>query len=295
MDHALEIAYLGIELPAPEVLAPFFAEVIGLVPGEAIGDTLTWRNDDSAHRVLVQPGGANDAVFIGVEALDAAAFSATVERLAAAGYDVVAGSDDDALARRVSALARVAAPWGMDIELVHGLAHAAGAFTSALVPGGFLTQGVGFGHVAIATTAFDETARFLVDGLGFRRSDWLEMPMGPDFTLEVAFFHCNGRHHTLAVVRAPFEFPQKLHHVMFEANDRDDVGAAFDRAWASGLPIPNGLGRHDNDRMFSFYVQSPAGFQVEVGHGGRIVTADWDDERKYDRISAWGHQPLRQG
>ena len=59
---------------------------------------------------------------------------------------------------------------------------------------------------------------------------------------------------------------------MFEVNDRDDVGAAFDRAWAAGLPIPNGLGRHDNDGMFSFYVASPAGFQVEVGHGARVVT-----------------------
>ena len=63
--------------------------------------------------------------------------------------------------------------------------------------------------------------------------------------------------------------PQKLHHVMFETNERDDVGAAFDRVWATDLAIPNGLGRHDNDGMFSFYVVSPAGFQVEVGHGAR--------------------------
>ena len=112
--------------------------------------------------------------------------------------------------------------------------------------------------------------------------------------LEVRFYHCNERHHTLALARAPFDLPQTLHHVMFETNDRDDVGAAFDRAWASGLPIPNGLGRHDNDGMFSFYVGSPAGFQVEVGHGAKTVSADWDDNRAYDQISAWGHQPLRQ-
>ena len=80
---------------------------------------------------------------------------------------------------------------------------------------------------------------------------------------------------------------------MFETNERDDVGAAFDRAWATDLPIPNGLGRHDNDGMFSFYLQTPAGFQIEVGHGARVVTDDWDDNRRYDRISAWGHQPLR--
>ena len=46
--------------------------------------------------------------------------------------------------------------------------------------------------------------------------------------------------------------------------------------------------------MFSFYVASPAGFLVEVGHGGGTITDDWNDNRRYERISAWGHQPLRQ-
>jgi hypothetical protein len=25
-----------------------------------------------------------------------------------------------------------------------------------------------------------------------------------------------------------------------------------------------------------------------------VITTDWDDNRRYDRISAWGHQALRQ-
>ena len=174
-----------------------------------------------------------------------------------------------------------------------GLADAPTPFSSALVPGGFLTDGVGFGHAVFATTAFDESHAFLIDGLGFAQSDWLETELAPGIDLEVRFYHCNRRHHTLALARAPFDLPQRLHHVMFECNERDDVGAAFDRAWASDLPIPNGLGRHDNDGMFSFYLQTPAGFQIEVGHGARVITDGWDDNRRYDRISAWGHQPLR--
>jgi hypothetical protein len=118
------------------------------------------------------------------------------------------------------------------------------------------------------------------------------MELAPGIVLEVRFFHCNARHHSLALARAPFELPQRLHHLMVETRDRDDVGRAFDRAFAAGLPLPNGLGRHDNDGMFSFYVQSPAGFQVEVGHGARQVTDPWTDDRRYDRISAWGHQPV---
>ena len=185
-------------------------------------------------------------------------------------------------------LAAPTAPWGVQIELVPGLAEASAPFDSAPMPSGFHTEGVGFGHVVFATTGFDESHRFAIEALGLQQSDWLEMELAPGIVLEVRFYHCNERHHSLALARAPFELPQTLHHVMFETNDRDDVGAAFDRAWASDLPIPNGLGRHDNDGMFSFYVQSPAGFQVEVGHGARVVPADWDDNRRYDQISAVG-------
>ena len=63
----------------------------------------------------------------------------------------------------------------MPVELVLGLADAPTPFASPLMPGGFLTAGVGFGHVVFATTAFDESHRFLVDGLGLAQSDWLEM------------------------------------------------------------------------------------------------------------------------
>ena len=294
MDHQLEIAYLGIEVPDPAVLTPFFGEVIGLVPGEPTVDgAVTWRDDDRAQRVIVQSGPANDAVFAGFETVDAAAFDATVARLGAAGFAVADGDDHERRARRVGRLARTTAPWGVAIEVVEGLESAGTPFASALMPGGFLTDGVGFGHTVFATTAFEESYRFLVDGLGLQQSDWLEMELAPGIELEVRFFHCNARHHTVALARAPFDLPQQLHHVMFETNERDDVGAAFDRAWATELAIPNGLGRHDNDGMFSFYVQSPAGFQVEVGHGARVITDGWDDDRRYDRISAWGHQPLR--
>jgi 2,3-dihydroxybiphenyl 1,2-dioxygenase len=226
-----------------------------------------------------------------LEAIDDEAFDATLTRLREMGLDVVEG---DGAERRVDRLVRTTAPWGAGVEIVLGLAGASAPFSSTVVPGGFLTEGVGFGHAVFATTAFKASHAFLTDGLGFRQSDWLEMEVAEGIELEVRFYHCNARHHTVALAKAPFDLPQRLHHIMFELNERDDVGAAFDRAWAAGLPIPNGLGRHDNDGMFSFYLQSPAGFQIEIGHGAKVVTDDWNENRRYDRISAWGHQPLRQ-
>jgi 2,3-dihydroxybiphenyl 1,2-dioxygenase len=295
MDHQIELAYLVLEVPEPAILTPAFADVVGLVPGEPTTDaTLTWRDDRRVHRIVVQSGPANDAVAVGFEAVDAPAFDATVERLRAIGAEVEEGSAEHKRERRVTRLVRTATPWGVDLEVVLGLADAERAFSSPLVPGGFLTEGVGFGHAVFATTAFDEADRFLTEGLGLAQSDWLETDLAPGLSLEVRFYHCNERHHTIALARPPFDLPQSLHHVMFEANSRDDVGAAFDRAWATDMAIPNGLGRHDNDGMFSFYMQTPAGFQIEFGYGARVITDDWDDNRRYDRISAWGHQPLRQ-
>jgi 2,3-dihydroxybiphenyl 1,2-dioxygenase len=295
MRHQLELAYLGIEVPDPSSLSPFLADVVGLVPGEPGTDgTVTWRNDDKAHRVIVEPGPVNDATYVGFEAVDDDAFDTAARRLDAAGYPVHDSAEEERSARRVRRMVHTTAPWGVRVELVAGLHDAPLAYSSPLVPGGFLTRGVGFGHAVFATVAFEESHVFATDGLGMAQSDWLEMEIAEGLELEVRFFHCNPRHHTLALARAPFELPQRLHHLMVETNRRDDVGAAFDRAWSSGLGIPNGLGQHDNDRMFSFYVTSPAGFQVEVGYGARTITDDWDDNRRYDRISAWGHQPLRQ-
>jgi 2,3-dihydroxybiphenyl 1,2-dioxygenase len=294
MNHQIELGYIVLEVPEPESISSVFADVVGLVRGEPTASGApTWRNDERANRLIVQPGPANDAVALGFEAIDADAFESTVSRLAAMGLDVVE-DPDQAIGRRAGRLARTTAPWGTAVEIVLDQADASGPFSSTLVPGGFLTADVGFGHVVLATLAFDESVAFLTEGLGFSQSDWLEMEIAPGITLEVRFFHCNARHHTIALARAPFELPQVLHHVMFEMNDRDDVGAAFDRLWATELGIPNGLGRHDNDGMFSFYLQTPAGFQVEVGHGARVITDGWDDNRGYDAISAWGHQPLRQ-
>jgi 2,3-dihydroxybiphenyl 1,2-dioxygenase len=295
MEHLIELGYLILELPDPDVLTPVLADVVGLVPGDpAPTGTTTWRNDRRAQRLVVQPGPANDAVAIGIEAVDADAFDATLARLQAVGAEVVDGADGQAAARRVSRLARTTAPWGVDVEIVLGLEDAATPFESKLVPGGFHTEGVGFGHAVFATQDLEAAGRFLIDGLGFGQSDWIETELAPGIPLEVRFYHCNERHHTIALALVPFELPQRLHHIMFETKVRDDVGAAFDRVWATDLAIPNGLGRHDNDGMFSFYLQTPAGFQIEVGYGARVITEGWDQNRPYDAISSWGHQPLRQ-
>lgn len=288
MKHQIETAYAVVQAPDPAALTAFLTDVVGLAAGPATPDGLATATDDAAvHRVLVAEGPVGDLVALGIEVVDPDGFDAFVARARARERPELAA------VRRVARLAVVEAPWGGPVEIVAGLDGAAAPAPTPAMPGGFLTSGQGFGHVVIATTAFDESVAFVTGALGMAQSDWLEQELAPGIELEVRFFHCNARHHSLALARAPFELPTKLHHLMFETNDRDDVGAAFDRAFASDRPIPNGLGRHDNDGMFSFYVETPAGFQIEVGHGARQITDPWADDRRYDRISSWGHQPVQ--
>jgi hypothetical protein len=99
------------------------------------------------------------------------------------------------------------------------------------------------------------------------------------------------RHHTVAFAQAPVPFPRRLHHIMIEANELDDVGASYERALAAGAPIANHLGRHSNDKMFSYYGVTPLGFFVEVGQGGlEVDDANWQIEH-FDHFHSWGHRP----
>ena len=290
--HKLETAYAIFEVSDVDANATFFRDVIGLAPCPDVAGDKRFTNDQAAHRITLTQGPRNDLAVYGVEATSLEAFDETVARIQSLGYDVVEDPDLAAL-REVERLARVDAPWGRPLELVFGLHRSELSPATPLVPGGFLTKDQGFGHVVVVTLNYAESLRFLEEGLGFTQSDWIETEIMEGINLTVRFYHCNARHHSFAIAEAPFELPTVAHHVMLETNDRDDVGAAFDRVWNTTLGIANGLGLHDNDKMFSFYVISPAGFQVEVGYGARTITAPWTENRMYTKISVWGHQPLR--
>jgi biphenyl-2,3-diol 1,2-dioxygenase len=293
VDHQLEFAYLGLEVSDPAGLATLLTDVVGLVPGETAGDgSSTFRNDGRTRRVFVEEGPRDDCSVLAFEALDDRALEETAARLEAAGFPLTEGDDGQAAGRGVTRLLYTESPWGLRFELVQGLATAASPFDSSLVKGGFQTDGVGAGHTAMAVTSFDDSERFLVDGLGMVQSDWIETELMAGIELEVRFYHCNERHHSIAIAKLPIDLGKSLHHFQVEVNDRDDVGFAFDRAWSAGLEFANGLGLHDNEGAFSFYVTSPAGFLVEVGYGTKKVYAPWDGNRRYDRISRWGHQPI---
>jgi 2,3-dihydroxybiphenyl 1,2-dioxygenase len=295
MNHLIETGYVVLEVEDPAAFGGFLTDIIGLEPGDTPADgSFAFRMDERVHRVLLREGPANDAAVVGFDAVDVAAFDKVAAQLAGAGFDVAQGTADEISARSVDDLMWTTAPWGVRVELTHGLAEGS-PFSSDRVPGGFVTNGMGFGHLVFATMNYDESRRFVTEGLGMAQTDWIETELAPGLDLVATFYHCNPRHHSLAIGKAPLELPQALHHLMVEVTSLDEVGRALDRVWDSDLGISQGIGRHGNDLMTSFYVTTPAGFQMEFGYGARTVSDDWDENRMYDAPSVWGHRPVARG
>ena len=287
---ALRLAYLVIEARSPARWAGFCKDMLGLPePARNLDDSLGWRIDGAAQRLIVREGPADDLAALGLECADEATLDALLVRLRECGLEVTDGHAQLRAARRVCRLHWLRDPAGNVVELVAGLAAAAEPFASAAVPGGYRAGELGIGHAALVSNDLPAMERFYVDTLGFGVSERLATRAGP-IDVRGVFMHCNARHHTLALMDLPLR--KRLHHFMLEVNDWRDVGLAYERARRGRLPMSLDLGQHpDPDGTFSFYGITPSGFDFEIGGGGRdIDPATWREQRS-QTTSSWGHRP----
>lgn len=293
MSDGLQLGYLVVRSSQADAWDAFLTTVLGAMPaGRAAAGDHNYRLDDRQMRIQVQEEAGDDLGAVGLVATSPATHAALVGRLAAAGIDMTAGGEQLCALRRVAHLVSFTAPGGIPVELAHSPLLAAEPFHSPLVPGGFVAGPLGLGHVVLMVDEIAAAKTFWIDVMGFALSDesFLETPAGP---LHAAFLHCNRRHHSVAVAQRPARSTAttKLLHVMVQAADMDAVGMGFDRAIDAGLHISRSLGRHPNDRMFSFYASTPGSFDYELGWGAVEVGDDWEVVH-YDHISAWGHRNM---
>jgi len=282
------LGYLGFEVSDLPAWERFAVDVLGLVVSERRADgSLALRMDDQAQRIVLSPGTCDDLVYVGFEVEHETSLQQLSESLTKAGFVTTKASSEVARARRVSCLHQLEDPNGVPVELFCGPDRLAEPFRSPLVPSGFVTGNEGLGHVVFGTTDPQAMERFYCELLGMRLSDRIETELAPGFSLLITFLHVNPRHHTVAFAATPL--PKRIHHFMLEVVAMDDVGHAYDRALKAGVSIARTLGRHPNDHMFSFYAQTPSGFEVEFGWGGRKVDDTNWQVGHYDRMSTWGH------
>ncbi|MDX6740784.1 VOC family protein [Actinocorallia sp. A-T 12471] len=291
MARVKELAYTVYEVSDLADWERFAVELLGMQTGERTADTLTLRMDHKAHRWICERGPANDLAATGYAVADEADLAELVSRLRNAGVQVAEGDAALAAARKVERIAVTADPLGNRIELVVGLADAATPFASERLLGGFVTGKGGAGHSVLTEQEAERATllAFYTDLLGFRVSDFIEEEVAPGIVASVVFLHCNERHHSLAFAGMPF--PKRIHHFMVEADNMLDVGRAYDRCMDAGQQFEMTLGMHPNDRMFSFYVRTPSGFNVEFGWGGLVIDESTWEVEHFDRLSSWGHRP----
>jgi extradiol dioxygenase len=280
------LAYAGIETPEADAWRNVGPGVFGFeVRTDAPDGAVMLRVDERHHRLVARRGERNRLAYLGWEVADAAALDAIADRIEAAGLSIV--RDDPALrdARHFERVATFTDPFGQQHEIAVGPRDESPFTPGRAIEGRFITGDGGFGHAVLIVPDLESATAFYVDVLGLALSDTIS-----ENGLNVRFFHTNPRHHSLAFVAIPGM--RGLHHFMFEVSQLDDVGHAFYLLPEFDLPVAMSLGRHPNDRMFSFYARVPGGFEIEYGYGGLRIRNDrpWEVQH-FEQLSEWGHKP----
>ena len=290
------LGYLGVEVSDLDAFAGYATGVLGLMPAEGApkngGDVRRYRLDAQAWRIEARTGARDDLAFAGFEVAGAPELATLADRLTSAGVEVTQGGSDLAADRGVCGLVTCRDPDGLGVEIYYGPSlRTETPFVSPVGAPGFVTGQQGAGHIVLSTRDIAAARGFYQDLLGFRLSDVIRMRAGPQAHFDMEFFHCNPRHHTLALI--PMPMPKRLHHFMLQVPTLDAVGFALERATAAGVPITSSLGRHTNDQMVSFYSRTPAGFEVEYGWGAIEVDDETWRVTRHDAPSIWGHHRPR--
>lgn len=278
------LCYLGVRSDKNEDWAEFAGHMLGMQCFDQGAKNLAFRMDDQMQRLIVSDEPGDTLAYIGWEVSEKSDLETLAARLEDHGHSVQWG--DGALKQRrfVEEMIYCHDPAGYRIEFVWNPVKTDEPFTPGRPIDGFKTGPYGMGHAVLHVADATALLPFYRDVLGFHLSDYGLKPV------PLYFFHVNGRHHSFAIVGSG---KGGFHHFMVEYDNLDDVGQGYDLAQTGMAPIAYTLGRHTNDYMTSFYAQTPSGFFVESGWGGRVIDpATWEPHETTTGPSFWGHDRL---
>lgn len=288
MTAVSQLGYVAFEVSDLQAWEHFATEVIGAGIASRFSDggfSIAW--DQHHHRAFIEPGPRDDLAVLGFECASEEDLETTVAALRAEGVEVEEGSPDLAERRSVERVYTFREIGGNPAEVYCGPRMRTEQFESHHVRSGFVADELGLGHCVVRVRNREDAEDWYCRVLGFGLSDHIKCDIG-GFKVDIAFLHVNPRHHSIALGEM---MPKRIHHIMWQVGSMDDVGMAYDRCTDNRVKIMQTLGRHPNDKMFSFYALTPSGFEFEYGWGARNVGEDWEPTT-YDCISEWGHRRL---
>ncbi|HET6731707.1 biphenyl-2,3-diol 1,2-dioxygenase [Mycobacterium sp.] len=291
MSDIKSLGYIKVQTNDIDRWRSFAFDVLGFANGAGPdASALYLRMDERAARIVVVPGESDEVVAVGWEVRDRPALLRLQETLQSAGVGVKPLPQEEADARRVEEAITFCDPTGTTVEVFHGalLDH-----SPVVTPFGarFVTGAQGLGHVVLPATDPNAAFDFYTDVLGFLSRGAWRVPAPPEFgPVRIRFLGVNERHHSMAIVPSMRGGAPGLIHVMVEVDSLDAVGMALDRVNAEGFQLSSTLGRHTNDKMVSFYVRAPGGWDIEFGTDGMRVDETYYTAEEITADSYWGHQ-----
>lgn len=284
------LGYFVAQTDKPQEWKDYAEQVLGMMTSPTEEGGFYIKMDDRPYRMLIVTGEEKRYFASGWELSSAAAFESAKQTLV--DKNVAFEQADSALCqlRGVQNILIVNDPAGNRHELYWGHVSDCQPFVSPQGVPNFVTGDMGLGHTVLPAPNFDETFQFLTDVLGFELSDLFNFKPTPDADpIRIYFMHCaNARHHSLAI--AEFPVPSGCVHAMVEVDNMTEVGRAHDRQQQKEVQLSATLGQHLNDKMTSFYMKTPSGFDLEYGFGGLQID-NWQEHCafEFNRVSLWGH------
>ncbi len=272
-----KLGYVGLNVTDVDAWTDLLGRTlgIGVAHAEFGGDEVVLAElDEYKYRMALYPSTVDSPRELGWIVDSPRELDRLTERLTDAGFPVEEGTADEKELRGATHLRWFTDPVGYRVELAIGETKAR---TAASKPAGGWSGATGLGHFVLASPKLTELRELYASVLEFRLTDYRAPGL--------FFYRCNSTHHNIALAAA--ETPS-IHHLELEHGSIDDVGRAYDRAKASGVPISISLGRHNNDKTISFYVRNPSGFHLEIGWGGIQVGEDWLPH-DFGVPDVWGH------
>ncbi|MEI7056693.1 VOC family protein [Nocardioides sp. CCNWLW239] len=285
MTHLRGLGYLRVQATDLARWRELAIDALGFAEGSGPDpDGLYLRMDERQARLIVLPGETDRVQAVGWEVRDAAALARVVVDVEASGRGVKALTAEECAERGVERAVSFEDPAGTVLEVFCGpvLDHSPVVTKWAQR---FHTGAEGMGHVVLPTTAPEETTAFYTDVLGFLARGSMRVPGDR----RIQFLGINRRHHSLAICPAPHDEAPGMVHLMVEVDELDAVGRALDEVNRRGFSISSTLGRHTNDKMISFYVRAPGGWDIEYGWDGMLVDETSYTAEEITADSYWGH------
>jgi catechol 2,3-dioxygenase len=265
----LDISHVALQVPDLDASVGFAVDTLGMHEVERTDQTayLTHASPYPSlgplcpHHVLQYVQGAHAALdHVGLLVASRDDLDSVTARAEASGATLLSRQPEEPGLEHV---VRLAAPSGHVFEIHTPI---------QTVNREYVTRGVRphrFGHVNLISRDAPSLVAFVVDGLGFRLSDWINTPDGP----AVAFARCHYEHHTVGVAAGSAD---GLHHIAFETVSSGEIGRLGDELARGGRQYLFGPTRHAVGDNIAAYFTGPDGIVIEIYADMQRIVGEWE-------------------